>query len=138
MALDLEQARARGRGTFVEHVGLQFDASEHGHTAAHLDIKPHHLAPNGYLHAATVVTLADTCCGYGAMASLPEGAESFTTMELKTNFLGTARAGTILCEARLAHGGRSTQVWDAEVRDVRSGKTIALFRCTQILLYPKK
>jgi uncharacterized protein (TIGR00369 family) len=84
-----------------------------------------------------VVGLADTACGYGCRVSLPEGATGFTTVELKTNFLGTALDGSILCTAELVHGGRTTQVWDAEVVNEASGKRIALFRCTQLLLYPK-
>jgi 1,4-dihydroxy-2-naphthoyl-CoA hydrolase len=93
------------------------------------------LALNGYLHAATVVALADTACGYGCVMSLPEGASGFTTAELKANFIGTAREGGVSCDARLVHGGRTTQVWDAEVKSEAAGKAIALFRCTQIILY---
>lgn len=103
---------------------------------AELAITPSHLAPNGYLHAGSVVTLADTTCGNGCMAQLPAGASGFTTIELKSNHLGTARSGTIECEATPVHKGRTTQVWDATVRDRASGKTIALFRCTQMILYP--
>jgi 1,4-dihydroxy-2-naphthoyl-CoA hydrolase len=95
------------------------------------------LAPNGYLHAGTIVGLADTAAGYGCIAHLPEGAVSFTTIELKSNFLGTATAGTIACIARPAHMGRNTQVWDATVTHRETGKTIALFRCTQMVLWPK-
>jgi 1,4-dihydroxy-2-naphthoyl-CoA hydrolase len=105
--------------------------------AARLDIKPHHLAPNGYLHAGTIVTLADTAAGYACVANLPEGANSFTTIELKSNHLGTARDGAISCVARPAHLGRTTQVWDAVVVNEANGKTIAMFRCTQMILYPK-
>ena len=94
------------------------------------------MAPNGYLHAATVVALADTSCGYGTFVNLPEGAEGFTTIELKSNFLGTKRGGAIACRAGLVHGGRTTRVWDATVSDEGSGKPIALFRCTQMILYP--
>jgi uncharacterized protein (TIGR00369 family) len=97
-------------------------------------VADHHLAPHGFLHAGAVVTLADTAAGYGCFASLPEGATGFTTIELKSNFLGTAREGRIACEARRVHNGRTTQVWDATV--THEGKTIALFRCTQFLLYP--
>lgn len=131
-----EQTEARSKGTLVDHLGLKFDTVSAGRTSAHIELKPHHLAPNGYLHAGTLVTLADTCCGFGALASLPSGAQSFTTIELKSNFLGTSREGAVYCEARLVHGGRSTQVWDAEVRG-DNGKTIAMFRCTQMLLYPR-
>jgi uncharacterized protein (TIGR00369 family) len=66
--------------------------------------------------------------------SLPEGAGGFTTAELKTNFIGTALEGGIACQARMLHGGRTTQVWDAEVKSETNGKTLALFRCTQFLL----
>jgi uncharacterized protein (TIGR00369 family) len=105
---------------------------------ARFTVGEQHMAHNGYLHAASIVALADSACGFGCAASLPEGATGFTTLELKSNFLSTARVGdAVACEARLAHGGRTTQVWDAEVRHAASGKTIALFRCTQMVLYPR-
>ena len=104
---------------------------------ARMEIKKHHLAPNQYLHAASVIALADSTCGYATMFNLPEGAEGFTTIELKTNFLGTARDGVILCEGTPAHIGRRTQVWDARAWDETSGRKIALFRCTQMIL-PKQ
>jgi uncharacterized protein (TIGR00369 family) len=95
------------------------------------------LAPNGFLHAASVIALADTSCGYGCVAHLPQGASGFTTLELKSNFLGTAREGAVLCRAAPVHLGRTTQVWDAVVSIEGSGATIALFRCTQMVLWPK-
>ena len=95
------------------------------------------MAPNGYLHAASIVALADTSCGYGCISRLPEGASGFTTIELKANFLGTARAGAILCRATPVHLGRTTQVWDAVVTVEGTGAKIALFRCTQMVLWPK-
>ncbi len=102
---------------------------------ARLAVRAELLAPNGYLHAASVIALADTACGYGTLANLPDNATGFTTIELKTNFLGTARAGMLSCTAQRVHGGRTTQVWDAEVCDEASGRVIALFRCTQMNLY---
>jgi uncharacterized protein (TIGR00369 family) len=104
---------------------------------AELAVRRAHLAPNGYLHAGTVVTLADTSAGYGCTANLPAGAVGFTTIELKSNHLGTALEGTIECVARAVHLGRTTQIWDAVVTHRESGKTIALFRCTQLVLYAR-
>jgi len=101
---------------------------------ATLDLRSELLAPNGYLHGATVVALADTACGCGVIAHMPSGAKGFATIELKCNFLGTARAGRLVCEATLEHEGRKTQVWDAKVKDAGTGHTIALFRCTQMIL----
>jgi len=131
-----ERARwnALGQGYLPGLLGLEIREIEQGRVASRLPVRRELLAPNDYLHAASVVALADTSCGYGTVASLPEGARGFTTIELKTNFLGTAREGAIACEATLVHGGRTTQVWDARVTDEATGKVLALFRCTQMLL----
>ena len=133
----IEQLNARSQGTLPGLIGIEFTGYEPGRLASRLALRPELLAPNGYLHAATVIALADTTCGYGTLADLPEGANNFTTIELKSNFLSTTREGTISCVATRVHGGRTTQVWDAEVTDEASGKTIALFRCTQLILYPR-
>jgi len=103
----------------------------------HLPVVPHLLAPNGFLHAGALVTLADTAAGYGCVANLPAGANGFTTIELKSNHLATALDGHVDCIARPAHAGRTTQVWDATVTHRESGRTLVLFRCTQMVLYPK-
>lgn len=125
------------QGTLPGLLGMEWNRVGHGHAEGRMPVTPAHLAPNGYLHAASVVALADTACGFGCMASLPEGATGFTTVELKSNFLGTARAGSVRTVARLAHGGRMTQIWDAEVFAEGREGPIALFRCTQMVLYPR-
>ncbi|MNX20387.1 Esterase YdiI [compost metagenome] len=135
--ISIEALNTVGNSCLPGLLGIEVLKGEHGIHENRLEVRPELLAPNGFLHGGTVVALADTACGYGTMLSLPEGATSFTTIELKTNFLGTAREGSVRCIAKLSHGGRTTQVWDAEVVDEASGKTIAMFRCTQLLLYPK-
>ena len=124
-------------GTLPGLLGIVIDEHEPGRLAAHLDVRPDLLAPNGYLHAATVVALADTSCGLATRALLPDGASGFTTIELKSNHLGTARQGRISAVATNVHAGRTTQVWDAVVTGGDSGKTLALFRCTQTVLWPR-
>jgi len=114
-------------------LGIDFHEAGDGYVRARLELQEKHLAPNGYLHAGTVVGLADSTSGYGCILNLPDGATGFTTVELKTNFLRSAQTGTIDCEARLVHGGRTTQLWDATVSDP-AGRTMALFRCTQLIL----
>lgn len=122
-------------GSLPDLLGFTWTEAEAGSVEGWFQIDPHHLAPTGYLHAATVVALADTACGYGCRTMLPDAATGFTTAELKANFLGTARAGVVSCRARVVHAGRTTQVWDAEVRGGKPEKLIGLFRCTQIILY---
>ena len=123
------------KGTLSDLLGLNWDSVERGRVTGHMQLTPQHMAPNGFLHAASVIALADTACGYGCMMTLPEGAKSFTTIELKSNFLGTARQGVVEAVATVAHAGRTTQLWDAEVIHRDTGKRIALFRCTQMILY---
>jgi 1,4-dihydroxy-2-naphthoyl-CoA hydrolase len=135
VAIDLDAFKELGRNRLPGLFGIEIDQIEKGHVRMRLSLRDELLAPNGYLHAGTVVVLADSACGYGCMASLPEGAYGFTTIELKTNFLGTALKGTLSCSSQLIHGGRTTQVWDATVTN-EAGKPLALFRCTQLLLYP--
>src|SRR5215470_2765357 len=132
-----DQLDARFAESLPGLLGLEWTGTEPGIVRGRMPIKKHHMAPNGYLRAASVIALADSACGRGAMMNRPEGATGFTTIELKTNFLGTATDGAIAVEARLIHGGRLTQVWDAEVRKEGEAKPIALFRCTQMMLYPK-
>jgi uncharacterized protein (TIGR00369 family) len=135
--ITIDNMNQRGAGRLPGLVGFRVMALEQGLLVAEMDIRGELLAPNGFLHAASVVALADTACGYGCIAHLPKGAENFTTVELKTNFLGTAREGTITCIAKPAHLGKTTQVWDATVSRHADGATIALFRCTQMVLWPR-
>lgn len=135
--LDIDQLNRVGAHHLPGHLGIVITSAEGGEIRAEMAVRPELMAPNGYLHAGSLVTLADTCAGYGCMSSLPEGANGFTTVELKSNHLGTAREGTVACMARAVHRGRTTQVWDAVVTDRASGKTLVLFRCTQMLLYPR-
>ena len=131
-----EQFNQRGVGHLPGHLGIDIVGVSPNEIRACLAVTTALMAPNGFLHAGSVVTLADTSCGYGCVANLPAGASGFTTIELKSNHLGTAREGTVDCVATPVHMGRTTQVWDAVVTHRDSGKTIALFRCTQMILYP--
>jgi 1,4-dihydroxy-2-naphthoyl-CoA hydrolase len=134
----LENFNRIGVGKLPGHLGIVITQASESEMKAELVINEALLAPNGYLHAGTVVTLADTCAGYGCIVNLPPGATGFTTIELKSNHLGTTLQGTILASAKPAHLGKTTQVWDAVISHKESGKTLALFRCTQLILYARK
>jgi 1,4-dihydroxy-2-naphthoyl-CoA hydrolase len=118
-------------------LGVEMVELKQGTMSSRMVLKPLHGAINGFLHAGSVVTLADTTCGNATIAHLPKGAQAFTTIELKSNHLGSVREGVIACTATAQHLGKTTQVWDAVVTDETSGKKIAVFRCTQMILWPK-
>lgn len=132
-----EEFNRRSGGHLPGLVGVEILKVSAGGVESRMAVRREVMAPNGFLHAASVIALADTSCGYGCLALLPQGASGFTTIELKSNFLGTAREGAIACRAWPVHLGRTTQVWDAQVGVEGGGAQIALFRCTQMVLWPK-
>jgi uncharacterized protein (TIGR00369 family) len=136
--VSLETLNARSSNRLPDWFGLKVVRLDERELAMQLRIQPQMLAPNGFLHAASVIAVADTACGFATIAHLPDGAESFTTVELKCNFLGTATEGLLEAVATGAHLGRTTQVWDAKVTGNDTGRTLALFRCTQMVLWPKR
>ena len=124
-----------GDGLLPGMFGIEVISVEPGTAQMRMSIRRDMLAPNGFLHAASIIALADTAAGYGTVGNLPDGAKAFTTIELKSNFTGTAREGTLVCHAKAVHSGRMTQVWDAQVTHLETGKTIAHFRCSQMILF---
>lgn len=135
--ITIEGLNHNGQEYLPGYLGIEMLEMGEGTLRSRMPVKRLHIAPNEFLHAASVVALADTTCGYATVAHLPEGAQSFTTIELKSNHLSTVREGSIACVATAQHLGRQTQVWDAVVTDEATGRKIALFRCTQMVLWPK-
>jgi 1,4-dihydroxy-2-naphthoyl-CoA hydrolase len=139
---DIRQAQSReelklaGVGFLPELLGIEIISFSEWQVRGSLELRSELFAPNGFVHAATQIALADTLCGYGAITNLPTGGESFTTIELKANLIGTSKVGYLHCTAQCIHHGRSTQVWDATVKD-DAGRNTCLFRCTQLILWPK-
>ena len=138
---DLDQLRsfldADGATKLPGLMGVEIVEVGPSRSRTRMSIESKHLAPNGYLHAASVIALADSAAGYGCVASLPDGATGFTTIEFKANFLRTLLEGAMTAEATLVHGGRTTQIWDSVVTAEADSKVLALFRCTQLILYPR-
>jgi len=133
----VEDLNRANEGKLPGYLGLQITEVEDGRVAGRFDVRPELVAHTGYLLAGVVLSIADILCAYGVSTAWPEGANGFTTAEVKCNFMGTLRDGSGVCTAKLLHGGRTTQVWDAEFTDETTGRLLAVFRCTQIILYPR-
>ncbi|MEO1488517.1 MAG: PaaI family thioesterase [Pseudomonadota bacterium] len=122
-------------GGLVPHMGITLVAEGDGWLEARMPITANHLRSGANaLHAASMIALADSVCGFAAGNVLPEGARGYTTIELKSNFVGTASDGVLLARADADHLGRTTQVWRSVVTHEETGRTLALFRCTQLIL----
>ncbi len=115
-------------------LGCRFTEVTNDLVVGRINVTKQLIAGTGYLFAPAVVALADTLCALGTPRNAPDGT-TFTTIELKTNFLGSAREGeTVEGRATPVHVGRTTQVWDCVVSNLDTGSTIALFRNTQMIL----
>ena len=132
-----ERLNEASLGKLPGHLGLEIVECEPGRVVGQFAVRPDLVAHTGFLLAGAVLSVADILCAYGVSTAWPEGATGFTTAEVKCNFVGTLREGEVRCVATLLHGGRTTQVWDARVEDAASGKLMAAFRCTQVMLYPR-
>jgi 1,4-dihydroxy-2-naphthoyl-CoA hydrolase len=130
-----DDVNARIQGRLAGLLGMRLLELSPRHATSRLELRPELMNTVGSLHAATIVAIADTTCGAGCLASLPEGASGFVTLELKSNFVGTLRSGAVRCVARVRHAGRRTQLWEATIEDEATGKVIAFFSCTELLTY---
>jgi len=133
----VEKLNRANVGKLPEHIGLEITEVEDGRVVGRFAVRPDLVAHTGFLLAGSLLSIADILCAYGVSTAWPEGASGFTTAEVKCNFVGTLREGVVEVEARMLHGGRTTQVWDAWARDAASGRLMAAFRCTQVILYPR-
>src|SRR6267143_691068 len=113
---DVDRFKDFGKEYLPGLVGIVLTEVSEGLIKGEVVLRKALLAPNGYLHAGTIIAFADTLAGYGCIAHLPGNAQNFTTVELKANFLNTAAEGVLYGEER---------------------RKLALFRCTQLVLYPK-
>lgn len=138
MAIAADDVNARIQGRLAGELGVEVLSVAPGEVSSRLEVREELMNTFGTLHAATLIAIADTSCGAGCLASLPAGASGFTTLELKTSFVGAVRGGAIRCSARLRHAGKTTQIWEAVIEDEASGKPVAYFSCTELLLYPDR
>jgi uncharacterized protein (TIGR00369 family) len=135
MQVTAEEINAKIQGRLAGGLGVTLLSISAREVVSRLVVRDDLLNTMGSLHAAVMVAIADTSCGAGCLANLPEGS-SFTTLELKTSFVQSTRAGAIRCVARQRHAGKTTQLWEATVFDEESGKELAFFACTELIRGP--
>ena len=116
------------------HLGIVITQALPDEVQAELDVTARVSAPDGHLHAGSILALAVHAAGCGCALDLPTGIGGFSTLELKVNYLSAAHSGKVACSAQRIHSGRTTQIWDVKVTQAESSKVLALVRCTQLLL----
>jgi 1,4-dihydroxy-2-naphthoyl-CoA hydrolase len=123
---------------FLNLLGITLDENDDRPLSGRFTVTHPLIAGTGYLWAPVVIALADALCAVGVSRNWPENAASFTTVESKANFLSSAREAEVVTGlATPMHVGATTQVWDATVTNESTGRTMAAYRCTQLILYPR-
>ena len=139
MSVTPEFFNSGDKDNYPGKLGIRILELDDGHSLLEMELDQSHMNYLNTLHGGAIVSLADTAAGYGTFFDLPENASGFTTIELKCNFMRGSQPGDVVqCSARRIHNGRTTQVWDASVTDESSGKLIAEFRCTNLILHSPK
>jgi uncharacterized protein (TIGR00369 family) len=97
-------------------IGFTLTEVEPGRAVVAFDASPRHANPMGTLHGGVLCDIADAAMGMAYAASLDEG-ETFTTLELKINFLKPVRTGRLTATGRLVKGGRTVGLVECDVMD---------------------
>jgi 1,4-dihydroxy-2-naphthoyl-CoA hydrolase len=129
----LERIRANPL-PFAEHLRIEFVSAELDRVVARMRIAPEHCTLGGRAHGGALMALADTMGGVAAFINLDEKSAGTTTIESKTNFVGSAPVGAVLtATATPVHKGRRTQVWQTRI-ETEEGRLVALVMQTQLSL----
>jgi uncharacterized protein (TIGR00369 family) len=117
-------------------VGFRLKSIEPGHAVFGMEADERHHNPMGTLHGGIFCDLADAAMGFAYASTLGEG-ETFTTIELKINFLRAVRKATLTAEARVVKAGSTLGYVECEVKD-QTGKLVAKAASTCMKLRQEK
>ena len=124
--LDLAQKTLRGEVSpppVARLLGFVLKSIEPGRAVFEMEADERHHNPMGTLHGGIYCDLADAAVGYAYAATLGEG-ETFTTIELKINFLRAVRRATLTAEARVVKAGSTVGYVECDVKD-QTGRLVA-------------
>jgi uncharacterized protein (TIGR00369 family) len=118
-ALDFIRMVQRGEAApppIADVIGFTLTEVDPGRAVVTLEAGPRHANPMGTMHGGVLCDIADAAMGMAYAAGLEEG-ETFTTLELKINFLKPVRTGRLTATGRLVKGGRTVGLLECDVVD---------------------
>ena len=133
--ISIETLAAVSRGTAVDHLGIEFLEVGEDFVKARMPVDERTRQPHGLLHGGAAVVLAETLGSCAASACLPEGVHC-VGLDINANHLKAVSGGWVTGVARPVHIGRSTQVWQIELRN-DAGALTCVSRLTMAVLAPR-
>ena len=133
--ISVEELTAIHVGTAVQHLGMEFLAVGDDFITGRVPVDTRTKQPYGLLHGGVSVVLAETLGSCGAAYSCPEGHRA-VGLDINANHLKGATSGWVTGTARPVHVGRTTQVWQIELRN-DAGELTCVSRITMAVLAPR-
>ncbi len=133
--LSVERLRRIGENTAVSHLGIEFLEVGEDWLSARVPVNRQTCQPYGLLHGGVSVVLAETLGSCGAAFAVPDGTK-VVGLDINANHLRGVSEGWVTGVARAVHVGRSTQVWQIDLRD-DAGKLCCVARLTVAVRPPK-
>ena len=130
--ISLAALQATGADTAVSHLGIEFTEVGDDYLVARVPVNRQTCQPYGLLHGGVSVVLAETLGSCGAAFSVPLGTR-VVGLEVNANHLRGVQDGWVTATARPVHLGRTTQVWQIELRDDQ-GRLSCTSRLTMAVL----
>lgn len=124
-----------GRGGFEVALGLTFTRASPDEVACEVPVRPHTLQPYGLVHGGVYAAIVETLASVGAALYAAPRHQTTVGLENSTSFLRAVRSGTLTGVSRPLHRGRTTQVWEVEVRG-DDGQIAATGRVRMLCLEP--
>lgn len=104
-------------GTWADVMGVRFVRATAGEVVAELDVARQHLQAFGLVHGGVLSGLVESAASLGAVLAAGDRGRSVVGLENQTSFLRPVRAGTLRARATPIHVGKTTQLWQVEIRD---------------------
>ncbi len=123
------------KDTAVERLGMEFTEVGDDFITARVPVDKRTRQPYGILHGGVSVVLAEALGSCGAAYSSPEGYRA-VGLDINANHIKSASSGWVTGTARPLHRGRTTHVWQIELRN-DAGELTCVSRITMAILAPK-
>lgn len=123
--------------TLMETLGIEVTEVSPERVVATMPVTPRVHQPFGILHGGASVALAETVASIGAIVNIDAERQNAVGLEINANHVRAKRTGKLTAVATPVHLGRSTQVWQIELRD-ESARLICISRCTLAIVDRRK
>jgi 1,4-dihydroxy-2-naphthoyl-CoA hydrolase len=132
-----EHLNALSPGTLLQNLEIEFTEVGSDYLIAKMPVNEKTHQPMGLLHGGASVALAETIGSTGTYLMIDTETQNAMGIEINANHVGGVHSGFVYGKGTIIHKGRSTHIWNIEIRDKRE-KLISVCRLTMMIVERKK